>query len=235
MTTNLVPTKDDQRSPIQMLMAADSQIGSWFSGLNEAPGLLTGLARDPAFLDEHILPLFEEAELAEDWYVARRYDVPGGGSLQIFVWPPGTETRVHDHSSWGAVCCAVGSVFEERYERLDDGSQLEHARLQNVWQKVWRKNDGVSTVLPYDGGIHRVGNAGDGVAISVHLYGPRMSEMDDRDYDPSRDYVCDRREKLEQPVARFGEQKIPGSRGSLKRRMSVWMNQNQLPRLESIN
>lgn len=210
MTTNMIPIKDHQRSPILMLTAADPQIGRRILGLNEAPGFLTRLARDPVFLDAHILPLFKQAELAEDWYVARRYDVPGGGSLQIFVWPPGTETRVHDHSSWGAFHCVVGSMFEERYERLDDGSQFEHASLQNVWQKVWRKEDVVSTVLPYDGGIHRVGNAGDGVAISVHLYGPRMSEIDGRDYDPALDYVCDRTDELEQPDARFGEQKTPG-------------------------
>ena len=44
------------------------------------------------------------------------------------------------------------------------------------------------------GGIHRVGNPTDGPVISVHLYGPRMGEIDGRDYDSSRDYVCDRRE-----------------------------------------
>jgi hypothetical protein len=32
------------------------------------------------------------------------------------------------------------------------------------------------------------------MAISVHLYGPRLGEIDGRDYDPSRDFVCDRRE-----------------------------------------
>ena len=42
--------------------------------------------------------------------------------------------------------------------------------------------------------IHRVGNPGEGMAISVHLYGPRLGEIDGRDYDPSRDYVCDRRD-----------------------------------------
>lgn len=32
----------------------------------------------------------------------------------------------------------------------------------------------------------------EGTAISLHLYGPRVGEIDGRDYDPSRDYVCDR-------------------------------------------
>jgi predicted metal-dependent enzyme (double-stranded beta helix superfamily) len=99
---------------------------------------------------------------------------------------------IHDHSSWGAYACAVGTVFEERYERLDDGSRDEHARLEEAWHLSWRPEDGASTVLPGDGGIHRVGNQYEETAVSVHLYGPRLEEIDGRDYDPSRDYVCDR-------------------------------------------
>jgi Cysteine dioxygenase type I len=165
-----------------------------------APGraapFLARLVEDPNFYEDEILPLLEEARgLRGDWYVARRYE--GGErsySLQIFVWPPGTQTKIHDHSSWGVYCCAAGSVREERYERLDDGSRLDHAHLKKSWQLMWSTEDGASSVLPNDGGIHRVGNPGDSVAISVHLYGPRLGEVDGRDYDPSRDYVCDRRE-----------------------------------------
>jgi hypothetical protein len=32
------------------------------------------------------------------------------------------------------------------------------------------------------------------MAVSVHLYGPRLGRLDGRDYDPSRNYVCDRTE-----------------------------------------
>jgi hypothetical protein len=84
--------------------------------------------------------------------------------------------------------------LEERYERADDGSILDHARLKELWRLEWRREDGISTVLPYEGGIHRVGNPTGEPAISVHLYGPRLGEIDGRDYDPSRDYVCDRLE-----------------------------------------
>jgi predicted metal-dependent enzyme (double-stranded beta helix superfamily) len=58
----------------------------------------------------------------------------GSYSPQIFVWPPGTRTQIHDHTSWGDYCCVAGTVLEERYERPDDGSQLEHAHLKKVWQ-----------------------------------------------------------------------------------------------------
>jgi predicted metal-dependent enzyme (double-stranded beta helix superfamily) len=161
--------------------------------LPRAAAFLGELVQDPGFLRSHVLPLLEEAQDAERWYVARRWDGPDGSfSLQAFVWPPGTRTMIHDHSSWGAYACAVGTVFEERYTRLDDGSRHEHARLEEAWHLSWSPEDGASTVLPGDGGIHSVGNPFEKTAVSVHLYGPRLEEVDGRDYDPSRDYVCDR-------------------------------------------
>jgi predicted metal-dependent enzyme (double-stranded beta helix superfamily) len=166
------------------------------AALQQAAPFLVRLVNDIGFFEGEIRPFLEEARgVVGDWYVAQSF---GGKdhtfSLQVFVWPPNTETKIHDHSSWGVYCCAVGSVLEERYERLDDGSRLDHARLKKVGQRMWSREDGASSVLPHDGGIHRVGNPGEKVAISVHLYGPRLGEVDGRDYDPSRDYVCDRRE-----------------------------------------
>jgi predicted metal-dependent enzyme (double-stranded beta helix superfamily) len=161
--------------------------------LREAIPVLSRLVRDPTFLDSHVLPLLEEAGRAKDWYVAYRHDDPDCScSLQVFVWPPGSKTRIHDHSSWGAFCCVEGSVLEERYERADDGSLPGYAPLKRLWRLEWSREDGISTVLPYEGGIHRVGNPTEEPAISVHLYGPRMGVIDGRDYDPSQDYVCDR-------------------------------------------
>lgn len=161
--------------------------------VREAIPVLSYLVRNPDFLDSHILPLVEVAGRAKDWHVAYRHDDPACSySLQIFVWPPGSATRIHDHSSWGVFSCAVGAVLEERYERTDEGSLSDFARLETLWRLEWRKEDGISTVLPYERGIHRVGNPTGVPAISVHLYGPRLGETDGRDYDPSRNYVCDR-------------------------------------------
>ena len=159
--------------------------------LPEAVVFLEDLAADPAFLRVELPSILGEAEGAADWYVARRYE-GDAYSLQVFVWPGGTGTRIHDHSSWGVYRCVSGSVFEERYGRLDDGSVPEHARLQRSWRLRWGPEAGASTVLPGDGGIHSVSNPGEETAVTVHLYGPRLREVDGRDYDPSRDYVCDR-------------------------------------------
>jgi predicted metal-dependent enzyme (double-stranded beta helix superfamily) len=165
------------------------------SALPRAARFLSDLVKDEEFVRGEILPLTKPAENEEDWYIARQYAGEDGSYvLKVFVWPCGTGTMIHDHSSWGAYACVLGTVLEERYDRLDDGSVFEHARLRKAWQLTWSQGDGASTVLPGNGGIHRVGNPGEGLAISVHLYGPRLEEIDGRDYDASRDYVCDRLE-----------------------------------------
>lgn len=161
--------------------------------LRRAVPFVQDLAEDRAFLEIEVPSLLQEAEGAEHWYVARRYE-GDDYSLQVFVWPAGTGTKVHDHSSWGVYRCVAGSLVERRYARLDDGSRPDHARLEKAWQRRWTPEDGASTVLPGDGGIHSMTNLGDGTAVSVHLYGPRTEQIDGRDYDPSRDYVCDRTE-----------------------------------------
>ncbi len=114
-----------------------------------------------------------------------------GWSLELFRWPRGARTPIHDHTSWGIYVCVAGQLGEERYARLEDGSRSGVARLRSEWRSVWLPGE-QSTLLPYDGGIHRVHNAGLSTAVSLHLYGPRMSEIDGRDYDAQRDFVCDR-------------------------------------------
>lgn len=150
--------------------------------------------------------------------MAHSQDLPDSSSPQLFVWPPGSETKIHDHSTWGGFRCTVGCVLEERYERLDKCSQHNHAHLKKAWQKTWSTEDEVSTVLPYEGGIHRVGNPGESPAISLHIYGPRIAEIDGRDYDLSSDYVCDRR-KPQGPANRNGADRVtllPESAGPLR-------------------
>jgi predicted metal-dependent enzyme (double-stranded beta helix superfamily) len=185
-----IPIPSTEESQLEVLAALPLELA-----LREAVPFLVRLSENPAFLNAHVLPLLREAKEVEHWYVAYSCDGQDDSyCLQIFVWPPGSSTQIHDHTSWGAYCCVLGAVLEERYERLDDGSQLNHARLKRVWQLSWSTEDGVSTVLPYDEGIHRVGNPGYNPAISVHLYGPKIGEFGGRDYDTARDYVCDRTE-----------------------------------------
>jgi predicted metal-dependent enzyme (double-stranded beta helix superfamily) len=166
------------------------------AALRRAAPYLARLVSAPGFLEGRLAHIPDQGQDArEDWFVAERYNAPDRSySLQLFLWPPGSGTNIHDHSCWGAFLCVAGAILEERYERLDDGSVAEHARLKKLWELMWRREDGVSGVLAGDGGIHRVSNPGEEVALSVHLYGPRLGQVEGRDYDPSRDYVCDRRD-----------------------------------------
>jgi len=186
MATISLPSAEE--SQLEALAALPLELA-----LQEAVPLLLRLADNPAFLNAHVLPLLQKEREVRDWYVAHSWNGPDHSySLQVFFWPEGSRTKIHDHTSWGAYCCVVGSVLEERYERLDDGSVLDHARLKKVWQLWWNRGDGASTVLPGGGGIHRVGNPTTKPAITMHLYGPPIGEVDGRDYDPSKNYVCDR-------------------------------------------
>ena len=114
-----------------------------------------------------------------------------GWTLELFCWPRGATTPIHDHTSWGIYACVAGELREDRYLRLDDGLLEGVASLRHEWTRVWQPEQ-QSTLLPYDGGIHRVRNAGLTTAVSLHLYGPRISAVDGRDYDPRKQYVCDR-------------------------------------------
>jgi predicted metal-dependent enzyme (double-stranded beta helix superfamily) len=112
-------------------------------------------------------------------------------NLQLFLWPAGAWTPIHDHTSWGVYVCVAGSLLEDRYVRLDAGAQPGRAHLRRDWRAIWRPGQ-QSHLLPYSGGIHRVANPSLGPAVSLHLYGPRLSAIDGRNYDPHTDVVCDR-------------------------------------------
>jgi hypothetical protein len=138
-TTSLAPDMNELRD----LLRAPNGSGPAGSRLPGSPG------REPGFLEAGILPLLEWAGKAEEWYVADRYDAEDGSfSLQVFVWPPGSATRIHDHSSWGVYGCAVGSVLEARYERLDHGSVPDHARLRKIWRLWWAPRTGPRPCCP---------------------------------------------------------------------------------------
>jgi hypothetical protein len=95
MTTTLTPDTNELRKISELPTE---------SALRRAAAFLAHLVKDPAFLGSQVLPLIEEARDREDWHVARRHDAEDGAfSLQVFVWPPGTGTRIHDHSSWGGL------------------------------------------------------------------------------------------------------------------------------------
>ena len=166
--------------------------------LRDATTFLMHLTRDPVFVVTRLVPALASATSGKEPSIAFSYGTRETSTcLQVFVWPAGAATPIHDHTSWGAYQCVIGSLTEERYQRLDSGAQPSTARLRKAWQRQWRQADGATTVRAYEDGIHRVRNTSSRPAVSVHLYGPRMGIFDGRDYDPTRDFVCDRLEQDE--------------------------------------
>ena len=159
--------------------------------VREAGTVLAHLLKNPAFVAEQ-MRFLRETPTTPGPYVACQITGPADGyALQVFVWPPGAQTAIHDHSCWGLIHGVVGTLQEERYTRLDAAEHDAQARLRRAWRRGWGRADGVSPLLPYAGGIHRVSNPSSEPALSVHIYGP-PGAIDGRDYDPSHDYVCDR-------------------------------------------
>jgi 3-mercaptopropionate dioxygenase len=99
------------------------------------------------------------------------YSEPDGSfSIVALVWRPGQVTPIHDHVTWCVFGVIQGMESEELFELDEEGSSLVEAG-----HRVNRTGD-VSGFAP-PGDIHRVRNAGDRTAISIHIYGTDVSRV----------------------------------------------------------
>lgn len=122
--------------------------------LLDGPDFLTAEQRepDPTHYRSHILAVAP----------SRRFSVVG------LVWLPGQVTPIHDHICWCVVGVLQGVEREERFGLRTDGTGAH-----------WLVPEGGETLtaghtcglVPPEENIHRVCNAGDGLAISLHVYG----------------------------------------------------------------
>jgi 3-mercaptopropionate dioxygenase len=92
----------------------------------------------------------------------------GSFSIAVMVWRPGQETVIHDHVAWCVTAVLQGREYEEIFALAAGGRALVFA-ARNA-----NPAGSVSGFAP-PGDIHRVRNTGDGVAISMHVYGADIS------------------------------------------------------------
>jgi 3-mercaptopropionate dioxygenase len=94
----------------------------------------------------------------------------GSFSIVALVWCPGQVTPIHDHVTWCVFGVIQGLECEELFELDEQGTCLVEAgyRVNRVGE--------VSGFAP-PGDIHRVRNAGDLTAISIHIYGTDVSRI----------------------------------------------------------
>jgi len=110
-------------------------------------------------------------------------------SVVSFVWGPGQETPLHDHTVWGVIGMLRGAETEQAYTLGEDGG------VPHPTGDLNRLNPGdVAFVSPRIGDLHRVSNAyADQVSISIHAYGANIGKVQRHvfplDGGPAKDFV----------------------------------------------
>ncbi|AOZ10260.1 cysteine dioxygenase [Cupriavidus malaysiensis] len=99
-------------------------------------------------------------------------------SLVSFVWGPGQQTPVHDHTVWGLIGVLRGAEIDQRFRQ-------EAGRMVPDGEPVRLERGEVAAISPTLGDVHRVRNAyDDRVSVSIHLYGGNIGRIDRHVYDP---------------------------------------------------
>jgi predicted metal-dependent enzyme (double-stranded beta helix superfamily) len=94
----------------------------------------------------------------------------GSFSVVALVWRPGQVTAIHDHVTW----CVFGVVQGIEHEEL---FKLDEERDCLVENGTKTNTAGEVSGFAPPGDIHRVRNAGDETAISIHIYGTDVSRI----------------------------------------------------------
>ena len=97
-------------------------------------------------------------------------------SVVSFVWGPGQETPVHNHTVWGLVGVLRGAEISQRFTPRDGRLVASETDLLRAGQ--------VDAVSPTIGDIHKVSNAvPGGVSISIHVYGANIGAVERSTFD----------------------------------------------------
>ncbi|MFC2034385.1 HEAT repeat domain-containing protein [Chloroflexota bacterium] len=143
--------------------------------LPEAENLLKNLLPNKQFICQ-IMDKF----ITEDDYVRERigtidrHDLSiflspkGSFSIRLFVWLPGRQYPIHDHGAWGIVGGIANRTQEIRYNRLDDGTVKDYARLEETDRNILNPDKTIN-LLPYS--IHHMSSNDSETSLTLHVYG----------------------------------------------------------------
>jgi predicted metal-dependent enzyme (double-stranded beta helix superfamily) len=147
--------------------------------------LVSGEARGEEYVLANAKALMSELVAVDDWLddeMARpdkKYyqqhllygDPLDRFSVVSFVWGPGQQTPVHNHTVWGVIGMLRGAEYGQRYAMRDQG-------LVAVGKEERLDVGQVEAVSPVVGDIHQVRNAfADAVSISIHVYGGNIGKI----------------------------------------------------------
>ncbi len=159
--------------------------GAFAQFLNQMDALVQAAPAEPALLDqaEHGLRTL----IANDAWLPAAYkaadpikyqqhalyiDPQSRYSVVSFVWGPGQQTPVHNHTVWGLVGVLEGE------EGCDEFACDAHGHWQPSHAHALARGD-VDRVSPAIGDVHRVRNAlSDRPSISIHVYGGDIGRIE---------------------------------------------------------
>ncbi len=129
--------------------------------LDRGADLLAALVQD-----DHWLPAeFAVADAERYRQYLLHLDPQQRFSVVSFVWGPGQQTPVHDHTVWGLIGMLRGAEVEQHYILHADGSLVTDGDPQRL------EAGQVDKVSPRLRDLHRVANAYmDRASISIHVY-----------------------------------------------------------------
>jgi predicted metal-dependent enzyme (double-stranded beta helix superfamily) len=100
-------------------------------------------------------------------------------SVVSFVWGPGQETPIHDHTVWGVIGMLRGGEVTQSYRIAADG------RPEPIGGQIALTPGAVEFVSPRIGDVHKVRNAlDDRVSISIHAYGANIGKVERHVFPP---------------------------------------------------
>jgi len=129
------------------------------------------LLEDLVARDDWLPEAFSKPDPAHHTQYLLHLDPASRFCVVSFVWGPGQETPVHDHTVWGLVGVLRGAETSQAYALTDGGLTLSgEAQLL--------ARGAVEAVSPRIGDIHKVSNAfQDRVSISIHVYGADIGRV----------------------------------------------------------
>ncbi|MDE1150111.1 MAG: cysteine dioxygenase [Azospirillaceae bacterium] len=144
--------------------------------LNLPEGALLDRARDAladlVAADDWLPPAYAEPDPVRYRQFLLYADPDGRFSVVSFVWGPGQETPVHDHTVWGLVGILRGAEYSQRFV------VASRDELVTVGPKQRFEAGEVEILSPDTGDIHRVTNAHlDRTSISIHVYGADIGQV----------------------------------------------------------
>lgn len=102
-------------------------------------------------------------------------DPIGRFSIVSFVWGPGQQTPIHDHTVWGVVGQLKGQETSTNYEWSDGKLIVKGVDTLNVGETV--------AFSPEGGDIHQVKNDSAEVSVSIHVYGGDIGRIERHRFD----------------------------------------------------